>query len=428
MPIWPAPALTPCCTHEQRHEKRGAHMRVLIAGGGIGGLSAALCALHFGLEPVVLEQAPVLGEVGAGIQLPPNAMKVFAALGLDAALAEKAFRPTALETRMGRSGRQIFSLPLDQKTETRWGAPYLHIHRADYIAALAAALAAKAPDALRLGAVLTGYRQSATGVTAELADGTEIDGDVLVGADGLHSPVRAQMLGPESPRFTGNIAWRATVPIAHLGDLAPRPTACIWMGPGAHCVTYRLRQGDLANFVGIVERPQWHAESWSAEGSKAQALADFDGWHKTVTQLIEQADSIYQWGLFDRAPLSQWVDGRVALLGDAAHPMLPFMAQGAAMAVEDGFALSAALSAAHLTQMSKSAAIETALAAYQQARFARAGRVQAASRANAKTFHQRACIGQLATYGPMWLAGKIAPMAIHARQDALYGYDITRSV
>ncbi len=400
-------------------------MRVLIAGGGIGGLSAALCALHHGLEPVVLEQTPVLGEVGAGIQLPPNAMKVFAALGLDAALAEKAFRPTALETRMGRSGRQIFSLPLDEQTEARWGAPYLHIHRADYIAALADALAAKAPDAMRLGAVLTGYRQTGNGVTAELADGSEIEGDVLIGADGLHSPVRAQMLGPESPRFTGNIAWRATVPIERLGDVAPRATACIWMGPGAHCVTYRLRQGELANFVGIVERDDWRDESWSAQGSKAQALADFDGWHKTLTHLIEQADALYRWALFDRAPLSHWVDGRVALLGDAAHPMLPFMAQGAAMAVEDGFALAAALSTARLTRMSKSTSIEVALAAYQQARFARTSRVQAASRANAKTFHKRSSFGQLAAYGPMWLAGKMAPMAIHARQDALYGYDVT---
>lgn len=393
-------------------------MKILISGGGIGGLAAALCFLHHGAEVTVLEQAPELGEVGAGIQIPPNAMKVFAALGLDAALAETAFRPLAIEARMGRSGLELFHIPLAEYAVKRWGAPYLHIHRADYIAVLAAALRAQSPDALQLGGEVAGYSQTEDAVEVRLADGRRISGDALIGADGIHSPVREQMLGAEKPIFTGNIAWRAVVPMAALGAHAPRPTACAWMGPGKHCVTYRLRRGTLANFVGVVERDDWTTESWTERGTREEALADFADWHPTITRLLGEADTLYRWALFDRAPLPRWVDGRVALLGDAAHPMLPFMAQGAAMAVEDAWVV-----AREVTQKTSPA---RGLEAYQHLRQTRASRVQAGSRANAKTFHKRTRLGQLATYGPMWLAGKFAPMAVHKRQDPIYGHDVTR--
>ncbi len=393
-------------------------MKILISGGGIGGLTAALCFLHHGAEVTVLEQAPDLGEVGAGIQIPPNAMKVFAALGLDAALAETAFRPLAIEARMGRSGQELFHIPLAEHAVKRWGAPYLHIHRADYIAVLAAALRAQSPDALQLGGEVAGYSQTEEAVEVRLADGRRISGDALIGADGIHSPVREQMLGAERPIFTGNIAWRAVVPMAALGAHAPRPTACAWMGPGKHCVTYRLRRGTLANFVGVGERDDWTTETWTERGTREEALADFADWHPTITRLLGKADTLYRWALFDRAPLPRWVDGRVALLGDAAHPMLPFMAQGAAMAVEDAWVV-----AREVTQKTSSA---RGLEAYQHLRQTRASRVQAGSRANAKTFHKRTRPGQLATYGPMWLAGKFAPMAVHKRQDPIYGYDVTR--
>ncbi len=393
-------------------------MKILISGGGIGGLAAALCFLHHGAEVTVLEQTPELGEVGAGIQIPPNAMKVFAALGLDAALAETAFEPEAIEARMGRSGLELFHIPLAEHAVKRWGAPYLHIHRADYISVLAKALRDESPDGLHLGAEIIGYTQTEDAVEVQLADGRRITGDALIGADGIHSPVREQMLGAEKPIFTGNVAWRAVVPMAALGADGPRPTACAWMGPGKHCVTYRLRRGTLANFVGVVERDDWTTESWTERGTREAALADFEGWHPTITRMLGEADALYRWALFDRAPLPQWVNGRVGLLGDAAHPMLPFMAQGAAMAVEDAWVV-----AREVTQKPSPA---RGLEAYQHLRQTRTGRVQAGSRANAKTFHKRTWAGQLATYGPMWLAGKFAPMAVHKRQDPLYGYDVTR--
>lgn len=392
-------------------------MKVIISGAGIGGLTAALCCLHHGAEVTVLERAPEIGGIGAGIQIPPNAMKVFEALGLDQALAEIGFRPQAIEARMGRSGLEVFNIPLADAAVERWGAPYLHIHRADFIAILEKALREKNPSALRLGAELVDYEQTGEAVSARLADGNQISGDVLIGCDGIHSNIRTAMLGADEAIFTGNVAWRAVVPIDRLGDLAPRPTACAWMGPGKHCVTYRLRRGDLANFVGVVERDDWTSESWTQQGTAAQALADFDGWHPTLTRLLSEADTLYRWALFDRAPLAKWVDGRVALLGDAAHPMLPFMAQGAAMAVEDAWTLA--------QRLNSTGDARSALKAYQTLRFARASHVQAQSRANAKTFHKRSRLSQIATYGPMWLAGKMAPTAIHARQDRLYGHDVT---
>ncbi len=391
-------------------------MKAIIAGGGIGGLTAALCLKEIGWDVEVPEQAAELGEIGAGLQMSPNAMKVFEALGIDARLATDGFEPEGIELRMGVSGLPLIHAPLGETARRRWGAPYLHIHRADLVSALADALETRAPDAVRLGQSVVSYDQDTSGVTAHLSNGTSLSGDVLIGADGIHSVVRTTMLGPDKPTFTGNVAWRAVVPVDRLGSDAPNPVAGAWMGRGKHAVTYLLRRGELANFVGVVERDDWTKESWNERGTREDALSDFDGWHPTITRLIEEADALYRWALFDRPPLPRWTDGRVALLGDAAHPMLPFMAQGAAMAIEDAWALASVLR--------NTTEIEPALSTYQTIRFARASAVQAGSRANATTFHQRSFPGRLKTYGPMWLAGRIAPKIGLKRQDRVYGYDI----
>ena len=392
-------------------------MKIIISGGGIGGLTTALCALKFGHEVVVLERAMELGGVGAGIQVSPNAMKVFEALKLDERMAELGFTPESIEGRMGISGIHLFNIPLADAAVERWGSPYLHIHRADYISVLETALRERSPESIRLGHEVASYSQTATSVSVKLLDGSEMDSDVLIGADGIHSPIRSQMLSDEKPVFTGNVAWRAVVPIDKLGDYAPRPTACAWMGRGKHCVTYRLRGGTLANLVAVVERDDWVTESWTEKGTTEEALSDFEGWHPTITRVIEEADELYRWALFDRVPLKTWVDGRVAILGDAAHPMLPFMAQGAATAVEDAWVV------AH--KLSTYDTVNEALTAYQNARYERTSLIQANSRKNAKTFHKPTALSQIATYGPMWLVGKLAPTVIHKRQDYLYGYDVT---
>ena len=383
---------------------------VLIIGAGIGGLTLAHALTQRGKKVRVLESAPALENVGAGIQIPPNAVKVLRALGLEKAVTANAFQPRAIEARMGRSGRPVFNIPLAEEAKKRWGAPYLHIHRADYIKALSEGLPPE--DTIELNARVKSYQHAADDVSVTLVNEREFSAQYLIGADGIRSVMRAQMLGPDAPKFTGNMAWRAVVSAARLGEFVPNPTACAWFGPNRHAVTYRLgAQGQLVNFVGVVEQESWQEEGWSLKGEKAEALKDFEGWHPVIHNLLENADELHRWALFDRAPLEKWVDGRVALMGDAAHPMLPFLAQGAAMAVEDAWVLADVISSGQ------------DLSTYQKLRLSRTSKVQAASRANMGLFHKASLPAQLLTYGPMWAAGKLVPSLVHRRMDWLYGYD-----
>ena len=388
-------------------------MHVIVAGAGVGGLTCALALRARGHSVEIVEAAPELGEVGAGIQIPPNAARVLDRLGVLERLETRAVRPLALEARMGRSGRRVFRIPLDGSVLARWGGPYLHVHRADYVAALRDAF----DGPLHLGRRAVGYHDEDDCAALLMEDGSTLRADAVVAADGLRSALRAQMHGEESPRYTGNTAWRATVPVERLGGHAPDRTACVWMGPGRHAVTYRLRGGRLANIVGVVERDHRAAESWTERGTREDALEDFAGWHPVVTTLLERADTLHRWALYDRAPLSGWHKGRVALLGDAAHPMLPFMAQGAAMAVEDAWALADELREP----------VPEALARYTARRLARASAMQARSRANARTFHRRGLPAQLATYLPMAVAGRLLPGLVLSRLDAVYAHDETGS-
>jgi salicylate hydroxylase len=392
-------------------------MRVLVVGGGIGGLATGIALAQRGHSVSVLEQAPELSEVGAGLQIAPNGWRVLEALGVTPLLRATLFEPERIEMRMGKSGYRVFGLQMRGYAQQRWGAPYIHIHRADLVEALAARLRALAPDAIRTGVTVVGYQQDGEAVALDLAGGGTLFGDVVIGADGLHSVLRAQMLGPDAPRYTGNVAWRAVVPIAALGDHTPPPGACIWAGDKRHAVTTRLRAGTLANFVGMVEVPEPSPEGWRVEGQKPDALAAFKGWHPVVTTLIERAEVLNRWALFDRAPLPRWHEGRVGLLGDAAHPMLPSMAQGAVQALEDAWIVAAALDAEPLP--------DAGFARYYQARIGRTSRVQRGSAANARLFHQGSVLGRAAIYGPMAVGARLLPTLIHRRQDWVYGYDAT---
>ena len=396
-------------------------MIAVIAGGGIGGLCAALCFHKFGWDVEVLEQAAAITEVGAGIQLSPNAVKVLRAIGVADSVSEQAFTPVAGEFRNGRSGKVIGSFKMGESMEERLGAPYWHIHRADLIAALEVALRERLPSAIRTGMPVTGYDQDAHSASVILETGECISGNVVVGADGIKSAIRTQMLGEAKPRFTRNVAWRAVVPVSKLGRHAPPPTASVWVGEGKHAVTYLLRKGTLANLVGVVERDDWSVESWTEQGTKQEAMRDFAGWHPTIRKIIDEADAHFRWALFDREPLDQWCDGRVALLGDACHPMLPFMAQGAAMAIEDGYTLASELSG----ELSGERELDAALADYFTLRRDRTAKVQMAARSNMGTFHQRSFVGKLKTYAPIWLASRIVPDKEDERNDWLYGHDVT---
>lgn len=394
-------------------------MKALIVGSGVGGLASAIALAQRGWEVQVLEQAPALTEIGAGLQIAPNGWHVLDALGVSEGLRATLFEPEAIEMRVGQTGRSIFRLPLKGYAQTRWGAPYIHIHRADLVSALKARLDVVQPGAVQTGCRVLGYHQTPHGVKLEVDRAETRAADIVIGADGLHSGIRTQMLGPDLPRYTGNMAWRAVVPIDALGHHTPPPSACVWVGHKRHAVTTRLRAGTLANFVGMVECAQPGAESWRATGSRAEALADFDGWAPQITTLIDQAVTLHRWALFDRAPLPRWHDGRVALVGDAAHPMLPSLAQGAVQALEDAWVLA--------DMLDQNDTAQAAFAAYFAHRIARTSRVQNVSATNARLFHKASHLGQIAFYGPMGLAARAMPNAFHARQDWVYGYDATRS-
>lgn len=394
-------------------------MKALVVGGGIGGVTAALCLLDAGVDVELYERTSVFGEVGAGIQISPNGVKVLERLGLKPALDVTAFRPEALEMRIGTSGNRIFSIPMREEAQRRYGAPYYHVHRADLIAILSRALRARAPNAVHMDKDVQGYAQSGDSVTLNFADGTRAQGEVVIGADGIHSGVRSQMLSATPARFTGNVAWRLVVPAASLAPGLVPPTACVWVGPGRHAVTYYLRGGELVNFVGVVERSDWQSESWTERGHKADLAADYEGWAKPITSVIAEAAACYRWALFDRDPLEEWCRGRVTLLGDACHPMLPFLAQGAVMAIEDAWVLSRKLKGA--------GDVPAALAAYEAERKPRTAKVQRGARAQMGLYHKRSWPEQLATYGPMWLAARLAPQFVHTRNDWLYSHDVVNA-
>jgi salicylate hydroxylase len=358
----------------------GTQGHVIVAGAGLGGLTLALCLARAGFAVTVLEQAETLGEVGAGVQISANGARVLYHLGLAEALQAVAFKPERGEIRHWQSGKTLSSRPLGRASEETFGFPYFHLHRADFHQVLADALAALAPGSVHLGAKVTGFSQSMGCVTVETEMGESVSGDVLVGCDGIHSAIRGQMFGPDAPRFTGCVAWRATVPTDTLPPGHVRPVASNWIGRGGHFVHYYVRRGELVNCVGIMEQDAWQAESWSSEGAKAGFLADFKDWHEAVQILMRQAESCFRWGLFDRDPMPRWSEGRATLLGDACHPMLPFMAQGAVMAIEDAYTLAQCLAVG-------ANGPEQALRHYEELRRARTATVQQMSRDNIQFFH-----------------------------------------
>ena len=357
---------------------------IIIAGAGLGGLTLALCLARAGFTVTVLEQARTLGEVGAGVQISANGARVLYHLGLADALRAVAFTPERGELRHWQSGETLSSRPLGKESEETFGFPYFHLHRADFHQVLADAVtttvAVGAPGAIHLGAKVAGFDQSDGGVTVSTQDGRTFQGDILVGCDGIHSTVRGQLFGPDAPRFTGCVAWRATLPVAALPTGHVRPVASNWIGLGGHFVHYYVRRGELVNCVGVMEQDEWQAESWSNEGAKAEFLKDFADWHEDLKILIRNAETCFRWGLFDRDPMPDWGAGRVTLLGDPCHAMLPFMAQGAVMAIEDAYTLAQCLTV-------NGANHAAALQRYEDLRRQRTATVQQMSRDNIQFFH-----------------------------------------
>lgn len=355
--------------------------KILIAGAGLGGLAAAACLLKRGFKVRIFEQAPQLGEVGAGIQQSANSVKVLYDLGLRGALDEVAVKPRHYEFRRFDTGELLHKIPFAQAHEREHGTPYYHLHRADFHRILLDKVLALDPGCIRLNAKVTGFSEGPDGVTLKLADGATARGDVLVGADGIKSAVRGQIVGETPAAYTGYVAWRLTVPREKLPADLMEIVGAVWCGPQNHCVVYWLRRGEVLNFVGCPEHAGWDEESWTQRRPWEELKADYAGWHPKIQAILDSADSdeCYRWALNDRKPIRNWSTQRATLLGDAAHPTLPFLAQGACMAIEDGAVLARALEGA--------GSVPEALRLYQRARVERCARVVAESSEHGGLYH-----------------------------------------
>ncbi|HXC90021.1 MAG TPA: FAD-dependent monooxygenase [Stellaceae bacterium] len=386
-----------------------APLKIAVVGGGIGGLSAAVGLRQAGFEVDVYEQAPQLTEVGGGINLGPNAARILYRLGLGPGLDRDAVRPVGSHQRRWQDGRTLQRAALNPLCEQLYGAPHLTVHRADLLAVIAAGFP---PEHVHLGHRLVGLRDFGGGVEARFENGARIAADVLVGADGIHSSVRAALFGDEAPRFAGCVAYRGLVPAERIADLGLERGSQSWVGPGAHLVHYFVSRGRLLNFVGWTEHDTWNREDWTDRATVERALAAFEGWHGEVRRIIAAAETCFIWALFDRDPLPRWSVGRATLLGDACHPMYPFMGQGAAQAIEDGAALAACLAAGADDPAA-------ALSRYERLRLPRVTRLQQMSRANKYRYHMRDGPEQEARDAEWARAADRAPEALRW----LFGHD-----
>jgi 2-polyprenyl-6-methoxyphenol hydroxylase-like FAD-dependent oxidoreductase len=389
--------------------------RLLIAGGGIGGLAAAIALGQRGIETEVLERSCFTEETGAGIQLGPNATRALAALGMLDALEPRGFKPEAIVLYDGLSGRRLASMPLGKAVERRYGAPYLTLHRADLHAGLRAAAQSLAPVALRPGFDLTAIDAHCGEVVARAADGSEAKGASLIGADGLWSAVRTLIVPEARLRFTGASAWRALLPRGSLPSPFDAPVVGLWLGPRTHLVHYPVRGGDHLNIVAVTEGGA-ACQGWNQAASAQTLLESFTRWSKDSKSLLERAQGWRSWSLYRLAALRRWSAGPVALLGDAAHPVLPFLAQGAALAIEDAVTLAACIAAWPGDPTA-------ALRRYEELRRPRASRVQHLSRRFGWLYHVG---GPLRLARNLMLARRSEETALR-RLDWLYGHEDERA-
>jgi salicylate hydroxylase len=386
---------------------------VLIVGAGIGGLTAALALIQRGVRVTVFEQATELHELSAGLQLGPNGTRVVIGLGLETAMRRIVCPAAGKEIRLWSTGQAWKLFDLGESAVARYGAPYWTVHRGDFHTLLLQAVRDACPDVVRIGAEAVGFEQDGGGVTLRLASGERLHSAVVIGADGVHSCIRQQMFGAGRAQFTGLMVWRGLVPMERLPPHQRSLIGANWVGVGRHVVTYPLRRGEILNFVAAVARDDWRVESWTECGTTEECLGDFAGWHEDVQRIICNIDIPYKWALLGREPLPRLTEERVALLGDAAHPMLPFLAQGANMAIEDAMVLARCLST--FTDPTE------ALQRYDAARLARTTRAVLGSLDNASRFHNPALAD--AAGAAAYLDREWQPEKVRQRYDWAFEYD-----
>jgi salicylate hydroxylase len=387
---------------------------VIVAGAGIGGLTAALALAQRGFEVTLFEVAPRLEEIGAGLQLSPNAARVLVALGVEERLRLHVVKPEHLTVRSARSRRLLAQAPLGASVAQRYGAPYWVIHRGDLQAALCDAVAATPNITLRLGTRVEGFAARDGGVAVAALQGSqafEAQAVALIAADGLWSTLRQRLGHRAAPRAAGHTAWRTLVPADSAASDFAAPAVNLWLGHDAHLVHYPVKAGRMINVVAIVD-DDWREPGWNTPGATREILDRFapEHWHASARDLLAAAEHWQKWALFDCAPLATWGDGPVTLIGDAAHPMLPYLAQGAAMAIEDAAVLAACLS--------RDPDVPSALRRYEARRLPRTARVQRDARHNGTVYHMRGAAAVLRSLGLMVMGGD----RLISRYDWLYGW------
>jgi salicylate hydroxylase len=387
---------------------------IAVIGAGIGGLAAAAALAQRRASVTVFERASALGEVGAGLQIAPNGVAVLEALGMRDAAEACAGLPESIEIQDHRTDRIVARLPLGPASVARYGRPYWHFHRADLLALLAEA-AREAGAELRLGSEIIQVADTAQGLRVVPETGAEHAAEIVIGADGIRSRVRADWLEGQPPRFTGHVAWRGLVDASRTNAPELADVARVTVGPRRHIVTYPLRGGRQINFVAVEERASWAAEGWTEKDDPESLRRAFADWAGPAGELLDAVQETFLWGLFDHPPLPRWVAGRIALLVDACHPMLPYLAQGATMALEDAWVLAAELDVAETP--------ERGLLAYEARRAPRAERVQRASARNGWMFHLRPGMRGMAHLG-LRAVSAMAPGLLMGRFDWLYGADV----
>jgi salicylate hydroxylase len=359
-------------------------MRIAVIGAGIAGLTTAAALLRRGFDVKVYEQAPRLGDVGAGLTISPNATHALLDIGLGPDLEQHALQPSQGGVRHWQTGEILSHIQRGDEMLRQYGAPYYQIHRADLHDALVRAVRAAAPagrDPIELGRCFTGYRERGGQIEVQFANGPAAQADVMVAADGARSAVRTAVFGVSQPMFTGYIAYRGLADMSRLTPEIVTPTSCLSVGPGRSFTRYLVRGGAWVNYVGLSERDDWREEGWSIPSSVAELLKEYQGWYEDVHRIMRATpdDKVFKWALYDREPLPTWVRGNITLLGDAAHPMLPFLGSGAAMGLEDAVVLARAFE--------QSASVAEALRRYQDARLERTTWVMVKSRETALQYH-----------------------------------------
>jgi len=356
-------------------------MKVVVAGAGIGGLTAALCLAKAGYDVQVVESAKAFLDIGAGIQCGANALRVMEHLGVLDALINVGVIPERVEFRDYQTGSSLHTMDLGQTYQDSYGSPYLHLHRSDLHSVLLGAFLDRQPNGLSLDSKVASYDEGEDSIRIELDNAQSLEADLLIAADGINSVIRKQLLGNTPATFTGNVAWRGVVSVERLPKDWMDTVVSNFVGPNKHMVLYYLRQKRLANFVGVVKNKAWTENSWSAKAPWQELSNDFKSWHPMVTSIIDAVDkdSCYRWALHNHQPFANWSSSRVTLLGDAAHSTLPFLASGAAMAIEDARILQRSIDQA--------STLADGLQLYQRNRFERTAKIQSTSARAGKLYH-----------------------------------------